>query len=89
MSEITDIEQDEVMHKYYKTKLDNIAQRKRDRAASQKRLHGGHTCKIGNINRANQGMTYDDRVELLLRQPDEGIDMHDEEMSAHQFSAKD
>jgi hypothetical protein len=55
LSDITDIEYDDVMHKYYKVKLDKIAQRKKDRAASQKRLRGGkgemkHACKPWHIN---------------------------------------
>jgi hypothetical protein len=55
LSDITDIEYEDVMHKYYSVKLDKIAKKKVDREESQKRLRGGkrdlkHICRPGHIN---------------------------------------
>ena len=71
LSEITDIEYEDVMHKYYASKLDKINKRKEERAAAQKRLMGGkdfkHNCKpktglMGMVNGPG-----DELVELELR----------------------
>jgi len=56
LSEITDIEDENVMAKYYNEKLSKIEKRKKDRASTLKRLRGEtvdmkHTCK--NINKKN------------------------------------
>ena len=57
LSEITDIEDQEVMAKYYNDKLSKIEKKKKDRAATQKRLRGEtvelkHACK--SIHKKNQ-----------------------------------
>jgi hypothetical protein len=90
LSEITDIEKEEIMQKYYVSKLDRIAKRKAERLQSQKRLQGAHQCKPMNIKRAKLAINdRSDRVELQLRQPNEPKCMIDEEMSAHQFSNRE
>ena len=93
LSEITDIEYEEVMHKYYTTKLDKINTKKEERARTRKRLQGAnvdmkHSCKPSHIRMAKRGINNEERVELLLRQPEEGKSMHDDEISAHQFSER-
>merc|ERR1712072_258580 len=97
LSEITDIEDENVMAKYYSEKLSKIEKRKKERAATLKRLRGEtvdmkHACK--NINKKNQfnilaDNAHEDTVEFELRQKSEGNMMNDEELSAHQFSLKD
>ena len=97
LSEITDIDDDGVMAKYYNEKLSKIEKRKKDRAATLKRLRGDtvdmkHTCK--NINKKNQfnilaDNAHEEIIEFELRQPEEGDMMNDAELSAHQFSLKD
>lgn len=50
VSEITDLDDEEILAKYYKTKLSKIEKRRRDRAETQRRLRGEkvelkHQCK--------------------------------------------
>jgi len=97
LSEITDIEDENVMAKYYNEKLSKIEKRKKERASTLKRLRGEtvdmkHVCK--NINKKNQfnilaDNAHEEIVEFELRQRSEGNMMNDEELSAHQFSLKD
>ena len=97
LSEITDIEDEKVLAKYYNEKLSNIEKRKKERAATLKRLRGEtvdmkHQCK--NFNKKNQfnilgDNAMDETIEFELRQRSEGNLMNDEEQSAHQFSLKD
>ena len=91
LSEITDIEDEKVLAKYYNEKLSNIEKRKKERAATLKRLRGEtvdmkHQCK--NFNKKNQfnilgDNAMDETIEFELRQRSEGNLMNDEEQSAH------
>lgn len=53
MSEITDLDYEDVLHTYYTKKVDSIAKKKADREASRRRLRGEprksekvtHKCK--------------------------------------------
>lgn len=67
LSEITDIEYEEVMHKYYASKVEKISLRKKERAEARKRLQGGtvelkHKCKGPRLLGGNT-----ETVELELR----------------------
>ena len=77
VSEITDLEKEEVMYKYYEGKLSNEAKEKRERKAAQQRLLGQyeekrHICttnhKKGKKVKTVGLKTKDDEfVELQLR----------------------
>jgi len=91
VSEITDLDYEEVLHKYYDKKMSNIEKRRAERAASRKRLRGEprvelkHKCKPNAKQMAKMGMLggNDEVIEMELRQRSEGKSMQDEEMSAH------
>lgn len=104
VSEITDLDKEEIMAKYYEDKLTAIEKRKRERAEARRRLRGentkanlnskhddlAHVCKklpksLNPLARNSQEET----VEMELRPKSEGVSLHDEEGSAHQFSVKD
>jgi hypothetical protein len=102
VSEITDLEKEEVLAKYYEDKLSAIAKRKRERAESRARLRGetkpvleakhddlAHTCKKP-VKKQNllSCDPMEERVEMELRPKSEGKSLHDEEGSAHQFSVR-
>jgi len=46
VSEITDLDQEDILNKYYREKMSKIAQQKRERAQAKRRLDGG-----GNLQR--------------------------------------
>lgn len=54
------------MHKYYASKIEKIAQRKKDRAAAQKRLQGG-TIELKHKCRGKRNINNTETVELQLR----------------------
>ena len=97
VSEITDLEKEEILAKYYEDKLSAIEKRKRERAESRARLRGEtkavledkhsdlvHVCKKPPKNlklMARDPM--EETVEMELRPKSEGKSLHDEEGSAH------
>lgn len=97
VSEITDLEKEEVMAKYYEDRLSAIDKKKRERAEARRRLQGedkkidldeklGHICKKG---RKGLGLNPyakapgEEIVVMELRPKSAGISLHDEEGSAH------
>ena len=102
VSEITDLDYEDVLHNYYTKKVNNIAQKRADRAASRRRLRGeprkdnkiknnDHKCRANAKQMAKMGVKGegDMIVEMELRQKSEGASMQDEEHSAHQFSLRE
>ena len=104
VSEITDLDKEEIMAKYYEDKLTVIEKRKRERAEARRRLRGentkagletkhdnaAHVCKKlpKSLNPLARN-AQEELVEMELRPKSEGKSLHDEEGSAHQFSVKD
>ena len=104
VSEITDLDKEEIMAKYYEDKLTAIERRKRERAEARRRLRGentkidlgpkpgdqAHVCKKlpKSLNPLARNLA-EETVEMELRPKSEGKSLHDEEGSAHQFSVKD
>ena len=104
VSEITDLDKEEIMAKYYEDKLTAIEKRKRERAEARRRLRGentkanleskhdnaAHVCKKlpKSLNPLARNLQ-EETVEMELRPKSEGKSLHDEEGSAHQFSVKD
>ena len=93
VSDITDLDQEEVLAKYYEGKLTNIEKRRKERAAARGRLLGEgpkerHVCQT--IHKKNMvkaaAAKEEETVELQLRQPAAPVAMVDEDQSAHQFS---
>ena len=101
VSEITDLEKEEVLAKYYEDRLTAIDKKKRERAEARRRLRGENTKidleeKQGHICRkARKGLNPyaknpgEELVEMHLRPKSAGISLHDEEGSAHQFSVRE
>lgn len=93
-SDITNLEKEEILTKYYEKKLTKIQKQKLEREKASKRLHGGnnemkHVCSTQHrmLNKYNKNV--DEVVEIELRQRSLGIEMNDEDLSAHQFSLRD
>ena len=90
VSDITDLDKEEVLAKYYEGKLTTIEKRRKERSAARGRLLGEgpkerHVCqtthkkKLMKAGKAKE----DETVEFLLRQPDGPVAMKDEDHSAH------
>ena len=97
VSEITDLDQEEVLAKYYEEKLSAIEKKRIERAKTRKRLRGEtielkHVCNTQHKKmKAASGVKdpMEECVELELRQRSEGPVYQDEDQSAHQFSLND
>lgn len=88
VSEITDLEKEEILAKYYHEKMSEADKKKKQRIEARRRLLGdvglisgkedSHLCpgKRGAENHA-------DKVDVVIRQKSEGVLMQDEENSAH------
>ena len=91
IGEITDLEEEDIMHKYFQETANNIERRNKDRKKVQDRLYGGknvhrHICST---NHRCASAEPKKTIKMELRPVDDGISMHDFECSAHQFSMKD
>jgi len=84
VSEITDLEEEEVLAKYYSDKLTNIGKKRKERAESLKRIRGEtielkHVCKT--IHKKRKQFDFinkdanEETIELELRQKSEGLSM--------------
>jgi len=98
VSEITDLDKEEIMAKYYEDKLTAIEKRKRERAEARRRLRGentkagleskhdnaAHVCKKlpKSLNPLARN-AQEETVEMELRAKSEGKSLRDEEGSAH------
>ena len=93
VSDITDLEQDEILYKYYEAGRTKAEKRKMEREAARKRLMGeGKNVeqKAEHLCRGPRNVKYQEPpIELEIRQKSEGASMQDEEQSAHQFSVRD
>lgn len=89
VSEITDLEKDEILAKYYHEKMSEADKQKKLRIEARRRLLGdtslisggkedGHLCagKRGAIE-------HGDKVDVVIRRKSDGVLMQDEENSAH------
>ena len=89
MSEITDLEMDEIMHKYTMAHITPAQQKKLDRKKVQDRLYGikrpkrEHHCATCAQRPASAEPK---KVKMELREITDGVSMCDESNSAHQFS---
>jgi hypothetical protein len=101
ISEITDLEKEEVMAKYYEDRLTAIDKKKRERAEARRRLRGedkhidmdekhGHICKKGRMGLNPYAKNPGEEIVIMeLRPKSAGVSLHDEEGSAHQFSVRE
>ena len=93
IGEITDIEEEQIMHKYFEETATRIEKRNRERKIIQDRLYGtknGHPVRhICTTNHRACSAEPKKTIKMELRPVDEGQSMHDFECSAHQFSLRD
>lgn len=91
ISEITDLEQEEILFKYYDKKLSSIERKRNERAVARKRLLGKkvelkHICNtnhkmLSQMNVAKNHM--EEKFEFEIMQKTVGKLMHDDDLSAH------
>ena len=93
VSEITDLDQNEILHRYTMENMTEGEKKARERKHTQARLYGEedycqkHVCSTSHKHRpksvkAPKGAT----VKVQLKEIADGVSMQDEENSAHQFS---
>ena len=96
VSEISDLEKEEILTKYLEATMTKAERRQRDRKEAQDRLYGikkkenKHKCN-GKCQHPNRPSSADKpkTVKMEIRGIDQGVSMYDESNSAHQFSLKD
>jgi len=90
VSEITDLEQEEILVKYYGDRMTDKDKKAQERRETRQRLGvegDKHICKGPAFNR-----DLDDEVDVVdmeIRTKDFGKEMIDDELSAHQFSLRE
>lgn len=99
VSDITDLEEDEILAKYFKKRASRMKQLKRqqarERLTAQSRLLGDQVpnrhISLDHIPKSDNGKQKgkDDTVVLELRKPEIPVEKCDEDLSAHQFSVKE
>ena len=94
-SDITDLEEEGILNKYYEEQMTNGQKRAKERKKVQDRLYGvgdklsKHICSTSH-NRPNSVQPKVHKlVKMELREIEEPVSMMDESNSAHQFSLQD
>lgn len=90
VSEITDLEQEEILYKYYEETLTKAEKHNRERKKVQARLYGESNAHKHICSTTHRCQSAEPRktVKMELREVQDGVSMHDESISAHQFSMK-
>jgi response regulator of citrate/malate metabolism len=103
VSEITDLDKEEVLAKYYEEKLSAVEKRKRERAEARRRIRGedpkvnsgkhkDQEKESKNLPKGLNPLTADsikeEMVQMELRPKSEEISVREEGASAHQFSIR-
>ena len=93
-SDITDLEEEGILCKYYEERLTEAQKKARERKVVQDRLYGvipetvpKHICSTTHNRPASAEAPK--KVRMELREIEEPVSMIDESNSAHQFSLKD
>lgn len=90
VSDITDLEKDQILAKYYNDRMTYKERRAKERTETRRRLGietDEHLCKGPPNQYTIKG--HDDIVEMEIRTRDYGVVMKDDELSAHQFSFRE
>ena len=100
ISDLTDLEEEEILAKYLKKTRTKDQKLKKEqakgRAEAQKRLMGEvinnrHVCRDHKVltEDEKQARAHEDTIVLELRNPERKTKMMDEDQSAHQFSVRE
>mmetsp|Transcript_1923 Transcript_1923/g.2743 ORF Transcript_1923/g.2743 Transcript_1923/m.2743 type:complete len:173 (-) Transcript_1923:1853-2371(-) len=92
VSEITDLDKDEILHKYLEENMTKAERKRKERAETRKRLYGEtkaseerHLCTTTHTKNGRPKSMKDrqPKVRMELRQVKDGVSMMDESNSAH------
>jgi hypothetical protein len=83
VSEITELDNEEILTKYYHETMGKSEKKKEERAAARKRLFGDNAKADHHCMMNNRPITYGENVLVEVHTKNNGVLMKDEEMSAH------